>query len=58
MVSKRVIYEKLVKLQHVLNEYHSQIPEIETGRQNILSDIENEVGLDELVEEMKKDLKI
>jgi len=57
MVTKRTIYQKLRKIQKILNEYHSQIPQVEIGRQNVLNDIDNEVGLDKLIKNIKEDLK-
>jgi len=57
MVTKSTIYKKLKKIQKILNEYHSQIPQVEIGRQNVLNDIDNEVGLDKLIKSIKEDLK-
>ena len=57
MVTKRTIYKKLRKIQKILNKYHSQIPQVEIGRQNVLNDIDNEVGLDKLIKNIKEDLK-
>lgn len=57
MVTKRTIYQKLRKIQKILNKYHSQIPQVEIGRQNVLNDIDNEVGLDKLIKHIKEDLK-
>lgn len=57
MVTKRTIYQKLRKIQKILNEYHSQIPQVEIGRQNVLNDINNQVGFDKLIKNIKEDLK-
>ena len=57
MVTKRTILQKLKKIQKILNEYHSQFPQIEIGRQNVLNDIDNEVGLDKLIKQIKEDIK-
>lgn len=57
MVTKRTIYQKLRKIRKILNEYHSQILQVEIGRQNVLNDIDNEVGLDKLIKNIKEDLK-
>lgn len=57
MVTKSTIYKKLKKIQKILNKYHSQIPQVEVGRQNVLNDIDNEVGLDKLIKSIKEDLK-
>lgn len=49
---KSVIKEVLPKLksiQRILNKYHSEIPMVEVGRQNVLNDIDNKVKLDELI---------
>ena len=39
----------LKKLRKILNNYHSQIPMVEIGRQNVLDDINNELKLDERI---------
>ena len=57
MVTKRTILQKLKKIQKILNEYHSQIQQVEIGRQNVLNDIDNEVGLDKLIKQIKEDTK-
>ena len=36
----------LSKIQNITNNYHSQIPLIEIGRENVLNDLDNEVGID------------
>jgi hypothetical protein len=57
MLSKKYILGKLKKIQKILNKYHSQIPTIEIGRQNVLNDIDNEVKLDELIQKLKEEIK-
>ena len=47
----------LQKIRKILNRYHSQIPQVEVGRQNVLNDIDNEVKLDETIEKIKEELK-
>jgi len=47
----------LEKLQKIINKYHSNIPMVEVGRQNILNDIDNELNLDKRIEQLKKILK-
>ena len=44
--------EFLKKIQKILNKYHSDIPLIEVGRQNVLSDIDNEIKLDERIKQL------
>jgi len=48
----------LKKIRKILNAYHSQIPMIEIGRQNVLNDIDNEVKLDERISHLKSEIKI
>jgi len=57
MVTKKQILYKLKKIQKILNKYHSQIPRVEIGRQNVLNDIDNEVKLDELIKKLKQELR-
>ena len=47
----------LEKLRKILNEYHSQIPMVEIGRENVLNDIDNELNLDKRIEQLKEVLK-
>lgn len=47
----------LIKLQNILNKYHSQIPMVEIGRQNVLNDIDNELNLDKRIKVLKKVLE-
>lgn len=47
----------LEKLNKILNKYHSEIPFVEVGRQNVLNDIDNELRLDKLIKELKEVLK-
>ena len=56
MATKKEILKKLKKIQKILNKYHSQVPQIEIGRQNVLNDIDNEVGLDELIKQLNKEV--
>jgi len=49
---EELIYLK--KLRKILNEYHSQIPQVEIGRQNVLNDIDNELHLDKRIKELKQ----
>lgn len=49
--------EFLKKLRKILNEYHSEIPLIETGRQNVLNDIDNELKLDERIKHLEGELE-
>ena len=47
----------LIKLQKILNKYHSEIPMIEVVRQNVLNDIDNELQLDKKIERLRAELK-
>ena len=47
----------LEKLSKVLDKYHSEIPIVEIGRQNVLNDIDNELQLDERIKQFKEVLK-
>ena len=47
----------LVKLQKIINKYHSEFPMVEIGRQNVLNDIDNELRLDERIKLLKKVLE-
>ncbi len=47
----------LEKLRKILNKYHSQIPMVEIGRQNVLNDIDNELQLDKRIKQLKEVLK-
>lgn len=47
--------EFLKKLRKILNEYHSEIPEVEIGRQNVLNDVDNELKLDERIKQLSKE---
>lgn len=47
----------LNKLRKILNEYHSEIPMVEIGRQNVLNDIDNELELDKRIKQIKSELK-
>lgn len=46
----------LEKLHKILNTYHSQIPGIEIGRQNVLNDVDNELELDNKITDCKNAL--
>ena len=58
MLTKKEILGKLKKIQKILNKYHSQFPMVEIGRQNTCNDIDNEVGLDELIKQLTKEVEI
>ena len=47
----------LEKLSKILNKYHSEIPMVEIGRQNVLNDIDNELNLDKRIKELKEVLE-
>jgi len=47
----------LEKLRNILNKYHSEIPFVEVGRQNVLNDIDNELNLDKRIKQLKEVLK-
>lgn len=47
----------LEKLRTILNKHHSQIPLVEVGRQNVLNDVDNELGLDKRIKQLKEVLK-
>ncbi|MBU0958313.1 MAG: hypothetical protein KKB31_00050 [Nanoarchaeota archaeon] len=47
----------LEKLQKILNKYHSEIPMVEVGRQNVLNDIDNELQLDNRIKKLKEVIK-
>lgn len=49
--------EFLEKLKMILNNYHSSIPMVEIGRQNVLDDIDNELKLDERINNLKQQIK-
>ena len=53
-VEKKQMLQVLKKIQKILNNYHSELPLIEVGRQNVLNDIDNEVGLDKLIEKLSE----
>jgi len=57
---KETLKEELVfleKLRDILNKYHSQIPMVEIGRQNVLDDIDNELDLDNRIIIIKQQLR-
>lgn len=47
----------LKRLQKIVNKYHSEVPMVEVGRQNVLNDIDNELSLDKRIEQLKKVLE-
>lgn len=47
----------LEKLRKILNEYHSQIPMVEIGRENVLNDIDNEIKLDRRIKQLNEVIK-
>ena len=47
----------LGKLKKILNKYHSQIPMVEIGMQNVLNDVDNELQLDKRIKHLKEVLK-
>jgi len=49
MITKKELFKKLKLIHKILNTYHSDVPLIEIGRQNVLNDIDNEVNLDSLI---------
>lgn len=58
---KEAIKEVLPKLKlvrKILNEYKSQFPFIQIGRDNVLNDIDNEVDLDKLITNYSSEIKL
>ena len=47
----------LERLSEILHTFHSEIPLVEIGRQNVHDDIANELELDERIEMLKKKVK-
>jgi len=54
----KIVLPRLKLIRKIINEYHSQFPFIEVGRQNALDDIDNEVNLDGLIAELENERKI
>jgi hypothetical protein len=47
----------LINLRRILNSYRSQITLVKVGRENVLSDVDNELMLDERIRKIKDVMK-